>query len=315
MKCATSIFFSASLIASVMAHGWVGTLTIAGKAYKGNQPLEQAPNGAPSVVRQISDNLPVKDVSLPDLTCGRNAKPAALVAPATPGDILLTDWNTLAGDGNWFHNMGPILTYLARCESNCAEFNASEGRWFKIAEQGPDANGNWAQAKLEEGSPARAALPANLKAGQYLLRNEIIALHTAQSIGGAEFYIGCSQISITGYGMGEPTESELVRFPGAYHSTDKGILIDVYNMKGAYQFPGPPVAGFVNGGSSQPSSPHSSSENATHTSTHPGTQSATKAVAPTTTATKTCKSKRKPSPDAPVVDLRRSRMHHAGVSL
>ncbi|KAF7376912.1 hypothetical protein MSAN_00109000 [Mycena sanguinolenta] len=256
MKCATSILFAGSLITSVVAHGWVGTLTIAGKAYKGNQPLEQAPNGAPSVVRQISNNLPVKDVSLLDLTCDRDAKPAALVAPATPGDALLMDWNTLAGDGNWFHNMGPILTYLARCEnSNCAEFNATEARWFKIAEQGQDANGSWEQAKLDEGSPARVTLPANLKAGQYLLRGEIIALHTAQSIGGAEFYIGCSQISVTGRGTGEPQESELVRFPGAYHATDKGILIDVYNMKGTYQFPGPPVAAFVNGSSPAASPP------------------------------------------------------------
>ncbi|KAJ7239195.1 glycosyl hydrolase family 61-domain-containing protein [Mycena haematopus] len=298
MKCAASILFSASLIASAVAHGWVGRLTIAGKVYKGNQPLEQVPNGAPSVVRQISNNLPVKDASLPDLTCGRNAKPAALVAPAAPGDTLLMDWNTLAGDGNWFHDMGPILTYLARCEnSNCAEFNASEARWFKIAEQGLDANGNWAQAKLDDGSPARATLPANLKAGEYLLRSEIIALHTAQSIGGAEFYVSCSQLKVTGSGTDAPTESELVRFPGAYRATDKGILIDVYNMHGAYQFPGPPVAAFVNGDSSPSVSSHPSSSNATHAyshaSVHNGMQPTTTAAADTSAATKACKGKHK----------------------
>ncbi|KAF8170817.1 hypothetical protein K438DRAFT_1773498 [Mycena galopus ATCC 62051] len=58
MKCATSVLFSTPLVASAVAHGWVGTLTIAaGKAYKGNQPLEQVPNGAPSVIRQIASNL------------------------------------------------------------------------------------------------------------------------------------------------------------------------------------------------------------------------------------------------------------------
>ncbi|KAF8145620.1 hypothetical protein K438DRAFT_1781733 [Mycena galopus ATCC 62051] len=58
MKCATSVLFSTSLVASAVAHGWVGTLTIAaGKAYKGNQPLEQVPTGAPSVIRQIASDL------------------------------------------------------------------------------------------------------------------------------------------------------------------------------------------------------------------------------------------------------------------
>ncbi|KAF8170821.1 glycosyl hydrolase family 61-domain-containing protein [Mycena galopus ATCC 62051] len=328
MKCATSVLFSTSLVASVVAHGWVGILTIAGEAYKGNQPLEQVPNGAPSVVRQIANNLPVKDVSLPELTCGRSAQPAALVAPAKPGDTLLMHWNTFAGNGNWFHDVGPIMTYLARCNSSCAEFDASEAQWFKIGEQGQDADGNWAQAKLDDGSPAHATLPTNLKAGEYLLRSEIVALHTAQSLGGAEFYVSCSQLRVTGYGTGIPKASDLVRFPGAYHANDKGILIDVYNMKGAYQFPGPPVATLVNG-VSPPSSPppHSSSSahlNATSTShtsdhMHLTTQGAVESAANTaalSAATKTCEGKHKRFPEAlsaaPDMEVRhrRSRVRH-----
>jgi hypothetical protein len=148
MKCSAAVVFSVSLVTSVVGHGWVGTLHVGGKAYKGNQPLEQAPNGAPSVVRQIANNLPVKDVSLPDLTCGRSAKPAMLAAATQPGDTVLINWHTLTGDGNWFHNVGPMMTYLAKCDANCAGYDASKARWFKIAEQGQDGNGNWAQAKL-----------------------------------------------------------------------------------------------------------------------------------------------------------------------
>ncbi|KAJ6580738.1 glycoside hydrolase, partial [Mycena capillaripes] len=84
-------------------------------------------------------------------------------------------------------------------------------------------------------------LPANLAPGTYVIRHEVIALHTALSLDGAEFYPSCSQLIVSGSGIGAPVPSELVSFPGAYKSNNAGILIDVYNMKGAYQFPGPPV--------------------------------------------------------------------------
>ncbi|KAF8210960.1 glycosyl hydrolase family 61-domain-containing protein [Mycena galopus ATCC 62051] len=246
MKSFTATIFYMSLVASTAAHGWIGSLTVGSKSFKGNEPVEQTPNGVPSVIRQIANNLPVKDTTSSDLTCGRSALPAALVATASAGDTLLVDWNTLAASGNWFHDVGPMITYMAGCGAQkCTEFNASDAKWFKIDQQGQEADGTWAQAKL---------------AGSYLLRHEIIALHTAQSKGGAEFYTSCSQMSVTGSGTGAPQANELVSLPGAYTATDPGILIDVYNMNGApYQFPGPPVASFVNSAfsSSSPQPPAS----------------------------------------------------------
>jgi hypothetical protein len=147
MKSSAAVLFSLSLIVSTAAHGWVGTLTIGSKSYKGNQPAEQVPNGAPSVVRQIANNLPVKDTTSPDLTCGRNAQRGALVASAAAGDTVLLDWATESG--NWFHDVGPMMAYLASCGAeSCADFDAGKARWFKIAEQGLEEDGSWAQAKL-----------------------------------------------------------------------------------------------------------------------------------------------------------------------
>ncbi|KAJ7239608.1 glycoside hydrolase, partial [Mycena haematopus] len=60
----------------------------------------------------------------------------------------------------------------------------------------------------------------------YLLRHEIIALHTAQSQGGAEFYPSCSQLIVTGSSTGAPKDSELGSLPGAYKATGPEILID-----------------------------------------------------------------------------------------
>ncbi|KAK7031812.1 glycosyl hydrolase family 61-domain-containing protein [Favolaschia claudopus] len=284
MKSFTAALFTASLATSVVAHGWVGKLTVNGKAFKGNEPTEQTPNGAPSVVRQIANNLPVKDTTSPDITCGRSAKPAALVATAAPGDKLQFNWNTLAAGGLWFHDVGPMMTYLASCGSgSCADFDASKAKWFKIDEQGQLADGTWAQAKLDTGAPASVTLPSNLKAGNYLVRNELIALHTAQSEGNAEFYPSCSQLTVTGSGTGVPAASELVSFPGAYKPKDAGILIDIYNMRrGSYKFPGPAIASFVKGGSA-PADP--SADPPAETTKEPAsTSTKTKGAASTSTA-------------------------------
>lgn len=56
-------------------------------------------------------------------------------------------------------------------------------------------------------------LPANLESGEYLLRSEMLALHGAQTVGGAQFYIGCMQLRITGPGGNCSPKFEL---PGVY---------------------------------------------------------------------------------------------------
>jgi len=50
--------------------------------------------------------------------------------------------------------------------------------------------------------------------GEYLLRVESIALHVAESVGGAQFYISCGQIEVTG--SGNATPSPTIDFPGGY---------------------------------------------------------------------------------------------------
>jgi Auxiliary Activity family 9 (formerly GH61) len=69
-------------------------------------------------------------------------------------------------------------------------------------------------------------IPAAVPSGNYLIRFEHIGLHVASTVNGAQFYISCAQISITGGGNGTP--SPLVAFPGAYSPTDPGLLIDIY---------------------------------------------------------------------------------------
>lgn len=72
-------------------------------------------------------------------------------------------------------------------------------------------------------------IPSCIKAGYYLVRHEIIALHAAYSYPGAQFYPGCHQLQVTG--GGSTTPGNLVSFPGAYKSTDPGITYDSYKGK------------------------------------------------------------------------------------
>jgi hypothetical protein len=80
------------------------------------------------------------------------------------------------------------------------------------------------------GGVAAVTLPSNITPGGYLVRHEIIALHLATQMGGAEFYPSCSQLSIGGNGTGVPSSSELVTLPGAYHDDDPGIYVPGVNI-------------------------------------------------------------------------------------
>jgi len=69
---------------------------------------------------------------------------------------------------------------------------------------------------------------------------EHLGLHSASSPGGAQFYISCAQLKVTGGGSTEP--SQKVAFPGAYKASDPGIQINInWPIPTSYKNPGPAV--------------------------------------------------------------------------
>jgi len=90
--------------------------------------------------------------------------------------------------------------------------------------------------------PVSVTLPTQLAPGEYLIRQEIVALHLAVTLGGAEFYPSCTQVRIGGSQSGTPNQT--VSFPGAYNDNDPGIYVpDIYVPGTPYNtFPGPPVS-------------------------------------------------------------------------
>lgn len=64
----------------------------------------------------------------------------------------------------------------------------------------------------------------------------------ASQVNKAQFYLSCTQVTITDGGSGSP--GPLVSFPGAYKSTDPGILVNLGSYQtdpSSYPPPGPAV--------------------------------------------------------------------------
>lgn len=85
---------------------------------------------------------------------------------------------------------GPLQFYMAKVPSGktAANWDGSGTVWFKIFGQGPNFGSSltWASNGATQ---VNVKLPASLPSGDYLLRVEHTALHSASSAGGAQFYI------------------------------------------------------------------------------------------------------------------------------
>ncbi|KAI0260243.1 glycoside hydrolase family 61 protein G [Gloeopeniophorella convolvens] len=134
-------------------------------------------------------------------------------------------------------NKGPLTAYLAAVPS-ATQTDVTGLKWFKIWEDGFNtAADQWGSDRLYiNGGNATFTIPSCIPSGQYLLRVEDIALQMAQSSPGAQFYLSCAQIEVTGGGSAKPAT---VSIPGVYTPDTPGITIaNVYNVD-TYTVPGP----------------------------------------------------------------------------
>jgi cellulase len=90
--------------------------------------------------------------------------------------------------------------------------------------------GIWANEKLiNAGNVDTFQLPSDIKPGMYILRTEIVALHSNQPPPplkpAPQFFTYCFNVDIKEDGTVTP---EGVKFPGAYKVTDSGVKFDLY---------------------------------------------------------------------------------------
>jgi hypothetical protein len=80
-------------------------------------------------------------------------------------------------------------------------------------------------------------IPRNLKAGNYVIRHEIIALHSASNDNGAQLYPQCLNLKVGGSGTVAPTSG--VAGTSLYKRDEAGIRFNLYTSYTSYPFPGP----------------------------------------------------------------------------
>ncbi|KAN0119943.1 glycoside hydrolase family 61 protein [Hyaloscypha variabilis] len=183
-------------------------------------------------------NGPVLDVSSTDIRCNKNGDKNFAKGTTTIAAGSTTGFNA---NQAIFH-YGPALAYLAKVPDGktAATWDGSGQAWFKIYEEHPTVANNALQWPSYNAQKINFKIPAATPPGEYLLRVEHIALHNANQLNGAQFYISCAQVTITGNGAGTP--GPLVAFPGAYKNTDPGIHYNINPpVKNDYEPPGPAI--------------------------------------------------------------------------
>ncbi|KAF2192265.1 lytic polysaccharide monooxygenase [Zopfia rhizophila CBS 207.26] len=180
-------------------------------------------------------NGPVTDVNSNAIRCYE-------LAPGTPAKTM----EVKAGDTVGFtvaasiSHPGPLQFYMAKVPAGktAANWDGSGQVWFKIFEQGADISASGMSWPSQGKSSVTVTIPKSLPSGDYLFRVEHIGLHSASGAGGAQFYLSCAQLTVTGGGNGSP--SPLVSFPGAYKPNDPGIQLNIYYpVPKSYTPPGP----------------------------------------------------------------------------
>ncbi|KAH6843423.1 glycosyl hydrolase family 61-domain-containing protein [Chaetomium sp. MPI-CAGE-AT-0009] len=250
---ARQLSLAAALLATqVAAHGYINTFTLDGVDHEGFSMSNPSPD--PNAIGwsfTTPDEGPEVDFSSPDFVCRRGAEPASnygtVAAGGTASFFWTSDDKVINPDGWSQGHRGPIITYIAPCNGDCASVDKTSLRWTKIAESGlvsgpANTQGTWATDVLREnGGINEATIPASIAPGKYVIRNEIIALHRAH-INEPEFYMQCGNIEVTGDGTDDLSGSG-VAAGELYSQSDSQLFgFSVHDSQdNEWPIPGPPL--------------------------------------------------------------------------
>ncbi|ORY02272.1 glycoside hydrolase [Clohesyomyces aquaticus] len=243
------------LLPLVSAHGRVTNITTSsGVVYQGWDPeMALKTSKPPPLAAWSASNLgnifvPPDQFNTSNITCHFNAKAGDVHVNTTAGDTLKLRWNEWPNS-----HKGPVLTYLASCNTTCAGVDKDKLRWVKIDQQGwlnssgwEELGGTWASDILiANGFTWTVKVPTDLAEGAYVLRHEIIALHVANEADGAQAYPQCVNLSVgKGQVSVQGTKKKIdggVQGEKLYGEKDKGILVDIHHKISGYDIPGPAV--------------------------------------------------------------------------
>ncbi|KAL0468824.1 glycosyl hydrolase family 61 domain-containing protein [Neurospora intermedia] len=241
MKCSLLVVLTAGLAArDAIAHAIFQQLWVDGVDY------------GSTCNRLPTSNSPVTNAGSRDVVCNAGTRGVSGKCPVKAGGTVTVEMHQQPGDrsckseaiggAHW----GPVQIYLSK-DSDASNADGSSGGWFRIFSDAwsKKAGGrvgdddNWGTRDLDACCGRMdVPTPKDLSSGDYLLRAEALALHTAGQSGGAQSYISCYQITVSG---GSSANYATVKFPGAYRASDPGIQINIHAVMNHYVAPGPAV--------------------------------------------------------------------------
>ncbi|KAH8801283.1 glycosyl hydrolase family 61-domain-containing protein [Flagelloscypha sp. PMI_526] len=227
----------------VYAHGRVDHVEVDGKSYPGWNPYSGSNPNAVTYRPYKNEgadafNLPNEWTDATKMSC-ETGDVAPKAVPVNAGGSVTIFSQGATGElknqpgvggtpyNPWVHAIGTVSNYITSCGSSCQSFNAAGAGWTRLSADALDmsksissglrqtmknkpeeyypksGNGLWGMAKfVANGSKQTVQIP-NLKPGEYLLRQELVALHNPKSNtanSGPQMYVGCVRLKVTGSG-------------------------------------------------------------------------------------------------------------------
>ncbi|KAJ0162575.1 Endoglucanase-4 [Colletotrichum tanaceti] len=220
-----------AMAATVAAHGHVTNVVVNGVSYRNYIPVQDPYSNNPPLVagwtiEQRDNGFVAPDAyNSPNIICHRQAVPAKARITVAAGDTIQLQWTEWPDS-----HKGPVINWLANCNGPCNLVDKTDLRFFKIDGAGlinpPQRENRWAAtALINNGNAWLVRIPPNVAPGHYVLRHDIIALHSAGQDNGAQSYPQCVNLEITGEGTYNPPGT-----PGTalYKANDAGILYNIY---------------------------------------------------------------------------------------
>ncbi|KAL4907813.1 glycosyl hydrolase family 61-domain-containing protein [Aspergillus multicolor] len=240
IRYAAAVIFSLLGVASLASpNPSVVKIQAGGKEYPGFDLDNDDNKDHKATVAWKTKSSWVQDVRSPDIICNQASEPGSLSAEVSAGSTVKVTWGDLKnGDG------GAIVSYMANCNGDCSQVKPISLRFSKIAEAGvlvhagvKVADDYWASDKLQDqGNNWDIIIPSDLKAGNYVLRQEMI--FPPQWLGSFDprSYPQCFNLNVTGCGSKQPRGT-----PGTelYKPDEKSFHWNLWDVMSGEEYPIP----------------------------------------------------------------------------
>ncbi|MCJ1267663.1 hypothetical protein MMC22_007549 [Lobaria immixta] len=243
------ILLAIGLASRVAAHGFMRTASAGGETCACYHPNYQPDPACTASIPADTDNgyIDHNGYRSRDIICHKGATVGNLTLKVEAGHDIEIQWTSWPESHH-----GYMMNALSNCNGPCQDANLEKLKFNMITHEGfispnpgvvPGKNvdgktcGKWAlDIFRQQGSKSKFTVPSCLAPGYYLLRQEVIALHSAMPAGsGAQNIPQCLNIEVTGSGTDKLTGGTS---PMTWYDK-KSTTMDIFNNLRDYPMVGP----------------------------------------------------------------------------